>query len=1054
MKGFYKIAAGLLIALSTVSSTYAENVIISTPADFQVLAMSPNGKWACGVYQNAVLTLCAFRWNLETDKVELLGDSNESIAWGIANDGTVSGNYQNTDILPQGRPVQVVAINRPGKGWEPLELPEGFDGGEGVGYAITPDGRSVSGSVLIGNLYTPYIWRDGKVYKNLSTGKHAMPYAISPDGEAAAGWAYGTENNRVSTYWKPDCTPVYLKDSKVYGESMFAAANAFSPDGSKVVYWGGWDPEGTTSNALYCLYDIATDERTKIPTLDYDSTMQFYCMSNSGFMGGVEQERGFVYFNGECMYIDDFLKAINVDLSTYEGFYSGDDGYFGQNYPISRVACVTPDTKTFIFLYYDKAGSTRSMCLKTDVDVTLLPPAGLTARHLEGTSTVELEWQAPLGSKNARGYYVYRNGKRLNVLPQKQLTYTDDKLADGEYAYEVGFVSAAGVETKCEPVNVTVAPSAPAAPYSLFARNKGINSALLDWEPVESGLLHKRYFDPAKSKYSEFCVYAPVEMEAAIMLPAGELKHYAGATIDEVTFVPMGEQEAWSILFYTRNADGALAEVARQDVSQPLTYGKLNTVQISEPVAIPAEDLYVAVRTKVKVDSNKVLGSIEGPSTPGRSDLLRQITEEDFYSAYESSVNSGLYVSSFNWAIDVALRMPDGSQITPRELDKYLVSCDGEAVGDTNATTFEITSLADGAHTFAVKALYTDGSESASAEKTLEVKNTYAAVDIPKVEVANVDEKAEVTATWDTPVNNDRTRISYTTATTHTRGVNGPENTMIIGALYTPEMLRTFGGYKIDTVKFYPMCQGIFTVSIYKNGSCIYEKEAEEIIPERWNELQVDEDIFIDSNAEYRLTVDVFDAQPNMKMFGVDNVPGYENRSDLFSIDGGETWSALGVETSLKCSWLLAMDIVNTAEATVVPEAYDVVFDGNVLNDSRLSDTAYTFSTDFDKARHSLEVNAYYAGLTESVKGKATVFKLQVSGLDDVTVTDIALNVGENLLVVEGEGILGVDLFTVKGIKAASAAGNTVKISDLSAGVYVVSVRTAGGTLTRKIRIK
>lgn len=1053
MKRFYKLAVGLLMALSAALSMDAENVVITVPSDFQVLAMSPNGKWACGVFLDASQTAIPFRWNLETDQVEIIGDQTESIAWGIANDGTVSGNFLSTEVLPQGRSVQVVGINRPGKGWEALEFPENYNGGEGLGYGITPDGRGVSGSVLINGIYTPYIWRDGKVYKNLGTGKHCMPYAISPDGECAGGWATGENGNRVSTYWNAEGKPTYLLDAKSHAESMFAGAVSFNSDGSKMVYWGGWDPT-ETENAHYCLYDTNTDERWKVEKLSYDTSLKFLCIADNGLLGGTLDDRGAVYLDGELYFIDDFLKMINVDMSAYDIFYSGSDGTYGSNLPIMRVGCVSPDAKTFIMLYYNKTGSLSSLCLKTDVDVNALAPAGLNARHIEGTSMVDLAWKAPLGLKNARGYYIYRDGKRLNILPQTKLTYTDKDLAEGEYEYEIGLVSNSGKETKCDPVIVKVGPSEPAAPYALFARNKGVDSALLDWEPVESGLIHKRYFEPSVSKISEFKVYEPVTMEAAILLPGSDLAYYAGATLNEVSFIPLGEQESWKLKFYTRDADGALTELASQEITQPLVYGKLNTVKLDTPLAVPSTDLLVAVNVEAKAGSENMLGTVAGPNVPGVSDLLRLADEPDFFSMYDSALQTGWYVSSMNWCIDAGLMMPEGSEVEVRELDKYQVSCNGEVVGDTENTSFEIPSLADGTYAFAVKALYTNGQESAPVEKTLDVKNTYLAADAPTVNVNVKDNVAEVTTAWKAPVNCDRTRISYTTASTASNGIKYKDNTLVIGALYTPEMLRTYNGYKIDNVKFFPMCGGIFTVYIYKNGTCIYEKEVDETIANTWNEVPVDAEIFIDSQAEYRVAVDLFDAEPNKAMFGYDDAVGFEMRSDLYSLDGGETWSTLGVDAAIYNNWLLAMDIVNTVDEPVTPEGYDVIFDGNTLNKSMITDTEYKFEAKCDTVSHNVVVNTYYTARPEGVASDKTVFRIQPSGVSETAIADITLRTGENTLMIEGEGVESVDLFSIRGVKVASAAGNSVEITHLEPGVYVVSVTTVNGVTTRKIRIR
>lgn len=188
MSKFRSVALAAVLSLTAMQSASAENIILTTPQNFQVVAMSPNGKWACGVFIGGGETSASFRWNLETGDVEMIGANEESIAWGVSDDGVVSGNFAYKGLLAYGNPIQTAGVAR-GTKWEALEIPEGTDkSSEGFGYAITADGRSVSGTVYINGILTPVIWRDGKVYKVFPTPKHSMAYCISPDGEAVAGW--------------------------------------------------------------------------------------------------------------------------------------------------------------------------------------------------------------------------------------------------------------------------------------------------------------------------------------------------------------------------------------------------------------------------------------------------------------------------------------------------------------------------------------------------------------------------------------------------------------------------------------------------------------------------------------------------------------------------------------------------------------------------------------------------------------------------------------------------------------------------------------------------
>lgn len=1058
----FAMGALLCLPLPLAQGISAENLILTTPQNFQVVSMSPNGKWACGVFIDSSSTTQAFRWNLETGKVEMAGAVSESIAWGISNDGTVSGNFSCKTILPYGNPLQAPGIYRDGR-WTASERPAGADKAEGFGYGITADGRSMSGTVYINGILTPVIWRDGKVYKTFATPKHSMAYCISPDGETVAGWTYGPKHsNRVATYWTPEGTARMLLKSPEHSESMFNTAKAFSPDGKMLLYWGGWDPTTNdkgeyVDNFLYALYDIAKDEQIKVPVPSISSNTEFFALSNSGLMLGSEKERGFVYLNGEGMYIDDYLKKIGVDLSKFDDFYSG-EGYSGEM-PIFRCQNVSEDEKTYIFLYYDKEGLIRSMCVKTDRDLSSVPPVGVTAHRMPGLNTVALTWMAPAGAKGIRGYNIYRGDKKLNgFLPLNRLYYYDANLTEGSYTYKIAAVNAAGDEIFADDVEVAVTADAISAPGALFVRQKGADNASVSWDVPESNMPHLRYFDPESDAIEAMSVYQPIEMEAAVRYDKNDLAQYAGAKVKQVSFMPMAEQESWTIVFYTRGADGKLVEIARQPVTGELNYKALNTVTLPEPLTLPEGDLIVALRVKVGDVSADVVGAENGPAVPGSSDLLRQASEPDFYSAFDSSVSTGMSVSSTSWAIEVALEMP-GYDAAKDAVDHYDVSVNGAKVQETKTLSAFVPSLEDGTHKVGVVAVYADGRRSAMVERDVDIKGVYDGVDVNRMNVAvTVDDatsNATVNASWEAPLNTDRLSLSYDPAEKPTYGVKGVNNAVIIGADYVSSMLRGYDGYRIESVAFYPMCDAIFTVGIYENDKIVYEHEIMEVKPNSWCTVTLDKDIKIKENANYRLVVDAFDAEPGADIFGVGREPAFSYRSDLYSVDGGTSYNSYSFETGRNASWLLKFNLAEVDGVTLTPEGYDVLIDGVVRNSERLAEPKCSIEMGNEAVgSHKIAVNTYYAGLTDAVGSGEKVFRVTSSGIEGNVTASISLRQSATRLVAEGEGVEAITLISTGGVEVARALGNTLDLADVASGMYIVKVDAGAASFTRKISIK
>ena len=78
-----------------------------TPSDYNIMAASPNGMWACGMYYDAGNEAYGFRWNLESGEIDLLNPSSPSQAYSVSNDGVVVGLYTDNGYKKNGASTQL-----------------------------------------------------------------------------------------------------------------------------------------------------------------------------------------------------------------------------------------------------------------------------------------------------------------------------------------------------------------------------------------------------------------------------------------------------------------------------------------------------------------------------------------------------------------------------------------------------------------------------------------------------------------------------------------------------------------------------------------------------------------------------------------------------------------------------------------------------------------------------------------------------------------------------------------------------------------------------------
>ena len=220
----------LLASLLFSGAAFAQTApfVMVTPSDYNIMSASPNGKWACGMYYDASNEAYGFRWNLESGEIDLLNPSSPSQAYGVSNDGIVVGVYTDNSFKKNGASIQLAGYwsnNR----WNRLEMPSDAVNSSGAA-GISPDGHYITGNVAVGSQYSGYLWKDGKIFRQLKENKKiAMPYAISPDGQYVTGWVMN--KNRQACFWGPDGNFTTLSDQ----QSPFCVGKKFSPNGKTLL---------------------------------------------------------------------------------------------------------------------------------------------------------------------------------------------------------------------------------------------------------------------------------------------------------------------------------------------------------------------------------------------------------------------------------------------------------------------------------------------------------------------------------------------------------------------------------------------------------------------------------------------------------------------------------------------------------------------------------------------------------------------------------------------------------------------------------------------------
>lgn len=173
----------------------------------------------------------------------------------------------------------------------------------------------------------------------------------------------------------------------------------------------------------------------------------------------------------------------------------------------------------------------------------------------------------------------------------------------------------------------------------------------------------------------------------------------------------------------------------------------------------------------------------------------------------------------------------------------------------------------------------------------------------------------------------------------------------------------------------------------------------------------------------------------------------------MYSLDEGATFSSTGYVGN----WMMGLIATDPNASELPVEGYDVRVDGVKANEQTLTEPTFTYAfgegADMN-ATHKVNVDVYYS-VAGKVEGGAVFFTLAAAaGIGENVINDIKITRdGDSYIRVEGEGVLGVDLYSVNGTLVSSTDTNVVNISGVQGGVYVLKAKTANGVKNFKVRV-
>ncbi|MCM1531295.1 MAG: choice-of-anchor J domain-containing protein [Bacteroides sp.] len=380
----------------------------------------------------------------------------------------------------------------------------------------------------------------------------------------------------------------------------------------------------------------------------------------------------------------------------------------------------------------------------------------------------------------------------------------------------------------------------------------------------------------------------------------------------------------------------------------------------------------------------------------------------------------------------------NGQQITPEPI---------------RANAFFDGNLANGEYSYEVKALYNTSCESPKSE-SVKVKVEYQnPCNAPEGLVADVV-GTDVLMSWLEPFYDESLDLTYVKSA-DMAGSTGwtTATTYYVACKWEPSDLMGVYGYRLDAVAalFYDAPTSL-DLLIYQGGELMYEQT----VTRECASMEVS--VFtLATPYQIDFTKDLmigFRIEAEAGDYGIIYVSGEadEGYGNLYSDDGTTWYSAYSYTGQWKGNWFLiaALDMALPATGSDL-QGYRVYRDGSALNTDLISERIYT-DKNVMGGTHTYRVAAVYGSCGEKQSKQVMVVVAGNEGQDKAMVV-VSPNPAHETVKVSGQ-YTRLEILDLQGkVLLIRAAGNdeTLDISGLAAGIYMVRISTVSGTQVQKL---
>lgn len=390
-----------------------------------------------------------------------------------------------------------------------------------------------------------------------------------------------------------------------------------------------------------------------------------------------------------------------------------------------------------------------------------------------GTASANITWQKGNGSATPDGYNVYRDGKRINRDLVKSMSFTDQKLVYGEYAYQVSALYNGKESALSDTANVFIKEGAQYyAPINLSSTIDGNKNAHISWSSPLANASADATMTWANGKHADDIgltdggVFYAAAMWDATDIVANRNKHVKSVSVQIVNPV------SYIALIIQRDGETIYKKQYKGDLMYD---GTLSAIPVDEDVVLIPGHKYTFGFQLMSDAGVQPLGIDDSKAVYGKGNLL-STDGENWYSASISGIEG-----NFNIGVNVV-----ASNTDEEEPVGYNVYRSGVKVNDSKVsnTTFDDVLPQTGVYHYTVTSVYADGGESAMSENTtvesyeIENKNAPHHVD------ATVTRNRDISLRWDNPTTEEQTfkaDLKHRPVTTETG---------------YPEFVRSFRGSK------------------------------------------------------------------------------------------------------------------------------------------------------------------------------------------------------------------------------------------------------------------